>query len=197
MRLHLGSGSIERTENTINLDIQNHENVDVVSDIRDPLPFDNDMFEECFSFHVIEHIHKHIVPSVLQEIYRVLKPEGRISMLLPDCLRASIYISRFYKKGCLDEIIKLHYYGRPEEPHQSHLWGWFGEDLMQLVKDVGFYNVGINREGPEDIGSMVHEEQDMYAMTVSGMKPPDLQDENKALKRQIEELLAQKKDPSE
>jgi len=29
------------------------------------------------------------------------------------------------------------------------------------------------------------------------MKPPDLQDENKALKHQIEELLAQKKDPSE
>ena len=48
----------------------------------DELPFPDDFFDIVFTKSVIEHLHK---PSrFFEECYRVLKPEGRIIVMVPD-----------------------------------------------------------------------------------------------------------------
>ena len=48
----------------------------------DTLPFSDDFFDVVFSKSVIEHIHK--PEKYINEMYRVLKPGGRIIIMVPD-----------------------------------------------------------------------------------------------------------------
>lgn len=173
MRLNVGSGDSPKQEGVINFDINPTSNVDVVGDFRDPLPFEDNYFIECSGSHIIEHIFRDRVPPFLREIYRVLKPEGLVSMIMPDGLRYAQYMAQFYDQVPASEMdmLKLGFYGRPEVEYQRHEWLWLGRDMMDHYHQAGFVNIGIRRDGPPDLGLGVSLPQTIYAMIINGYKP--------------------------
>lgn len=104
MKLNIGSHNV-RVDGFKNVDIFALENVDIVMDItevpwvgRTPdgkVPeetgtvftgvFMNDSVDEILMVEVLEHLSFHDTVKVLTEIYRVLKPGGKLHIQVPDC----------------------------------------------------------------------------------------------------------------
>ena len=84
---------------------------------QDRLPFEDDYFDVVFSKSVIEHIHK--PENYMNEMYRVLKPGGRIIIMVPDW-QSCMYI---YYDDC------------------THVQPYTMTGLMDTIKIFGFKNV--------------------------------------------------------
>jgi len=82
MKLNLGSGFRPQPDH-INLDIRPEVNPDIVCNIEEGLPFKDNCLDVVMAFDVLEHIHLGKTVEAIEEIYRVLKPEGRLSVFVP------------------------------------------------------------------------------------------------------------------
>jgi SAM-dependent methyltransferase/uncharacterized protein YbaR (Trm112 family) len=80
--LNIGSGheNIHRQENMVNFDIYPHGNTQVSGDAHS-LPFLNDSVDFVWLCAVLEHIKQPFV--VMEEVYRVLKPGGKVLISVP------------------------------------------------------------------------------------------------------------------
>ena len=125
------------------------------------------MFDECWSHHVIEHFYPNQVPNILREIYRVLKPSGKVEMVLPDFLRCCEYVVKFHEQAVEWDLqfVVGHLLGRSEVPYMRHEWLWVGQDLINELEKVDFIDTGIERLRPD-----VNAEQQYYNMKVWGFK---------------------------
>ena len=92
MKLNLGSG-MAPLEGYINCDLypsgaivpgatEPNKDVDMVFDLRNGLPFDDDSVDEVVAIQVLEHLEKPL--TLLEEAYRVLKAGGIIDVAVPD-----------------------------------------------------------------------------------------------------------------
>ncbi len=74
--LNIGAGSTEtKIPNCIELEYSIHRNTDVVADAH-RLPFKNEVFDAVVSFNTFEHLHD--PTTAAREIFRVLKPGGKV-----------------------------------------------------------------------------------------------------------------------
>ena len=78
--LNVGSGNSLISENVYNVDIFSYDNVDIVCDIEN-LPFKDNSIDIIFNIAVLEHVPN--PKKVIDEIYRVLKPNGIIYTTFP------------------------------------------------------------------------------------------------------------------
>lgn len=67
----------------VNLDYRWVPGVDVVWDLKRPLPFPNARFRGVFTEHCLEHFDDTALGALLAEIHRVLGPGGRIRVVVP------------------------------------------------------------------------------------------------------------------
>mgnify|MGYP001570662958 CR=1 FL=1 len=56
----------------------------ILHDCRKGIPLDSDSVDYVYSSHFMEHLYRHEVFALLKECHRVLKPSGRIRVVLPD-----------------------------------------------------------------------------------------------------------------
>ena len=80
MKLHLGCGN-DKKEGYLNCDLSKEINPDMVVDLEQKLPFEDDSVEEILANHVLEHI-TNFVP-LMHEIHRVCKSGARIKIKVP------------------------------------------------------------------------------------------------------------------
>lgn len=59
-----------------------NKDVDMVFDLNKGLPFDDNSADEIMAIQILEHLGKPM--TLLEEIYRVLKPGGVIDIMVPD-----------------------------------------------------------------------------------------------------------------
>jgi SAM-dependent methyltransferase len=78
--LNIGSGNSPRQQGVVNVDMMDYENVDIVCDIHQ-LPFKDNSVDAIMSVAVLEHVRE--PAAVLKEVYRVLKPGGRVFSVIP------------------------------------------------------------------------------------------------------------------
>lgn len=68
----------------IGMDKRKLPGVDVVHDIEElPWPFPSNTFDRIIMSHVMEHIKPWIVMDLMNDIWRVMKPEGQIFLVMP------------------------------------------------------------------------------------------------------------------
>ncbi|MBC8500874.1 MAG: class I SAM-dependent methyltransferase [Nanoarchaeota archaeon] len=80
-KLHLGCGR-NILEEYLNVDVAKLPGVDVVHDLdKFPYPFKKNHFDEVFCKHFLEHVED--LFAVLEEINRLLKPQGRLKVIAP------------------------------------------------------------------------------------------------------------------
>jgi SAM-dependent methyltransferase len=78
--LNIGSGNQPRRLDTVNVDMMDYENVDIVCDIHS-LPFADNSIDAVVSIAVLEHVRE--PRQVLAEVHRVLKPGGYVFSVIP------------------------------------------------------------------------------------------------------------------
>lgn len=92
-RLNLGCG-FDKREGFINADSFTECSPDVLMDIESyPWPFEDDQFDYILMKHVLEHVGASFADFrlVMRELYRVLKPGGRVEIHVPDYRHATYW----------------------------------------------------------------------------------------------------------
>lgn len=79
-KLDLGCGK-HKKKGCIGFDKLKLEGVDVIGDINEKLPFSSDEFDVIFMDNVLEHVKD--ITSVLKEVHRICKENGRIYITVP------------------------------------------------------------------------------------------------------------------
>jgi predicted SAM-dependent methyltransferase len=109
----------------------------VFYDLSDPLPFDSDTVDYIFCSHVLEHFSRAAGESLAREIYRVLKPHGRVRLVVPDLERAV----GLYNAGAREEALSFFFTeGRPGS-HDQHRYMYDFVLLRSLLSSIGFVDV--------------------------------------------------------
>ena len=91
--LSMGHGDVALNmlgrENWDYLDIRPLPNLTYVCDCSEPMPFiKNETYDEIFASQIIEHIKKEKILSMLIEWKRILKMEGKLTIICPDALKS-------------------------------------------------------------------------------------------------------------
>ncbi len=82
MKINLGSGH-RKIENYVNVDIRESAKPDVVADLSEGFPFKSDSIDEVRAFEFLEHIPLGKTIGVIEEVFRVLKPNGFFEHFTP------------------------------------------------------------------------------------------------------------------
>lgn len=82
MKLNIGCGR-NAMEGYVNLDSADLPGVDVVADLLEPLPFEDDTFDEIYGSHVIEHISGPDSLKLMEELWRITKNGGTATFETP------------------------------------------------------------------------------------------------------------------
>ncbi len=106
------------------------------------LGFTGHSVDEIFSSHVLEHLSKHEVMGVLVEWNRVLKPTGKVEIIVPDlpwCLKQWLRLPEQVRwDWALDTI-----FGLQNHPGGFHKTGFSEDRLHYLLKEAGFQRVEV------------------------------------------------------
>lgn len=147
VRLHLGCGSV-KLEGWINVDgeYMQHDPGVVIHDITKPFPLADNTVDEILTVHVIEHLNRSMVPVMLREWHRILRPGGRAAVEWPDMLKMCREIVQnpavFWSED--RRVLKrtvLGIYGDTErypDPVMFHKWGYSEDSLQRIFSTVGF-----------------------------------------------------------
>jgi SAM-dependent methyltransferase len=120
-----------------NIDGDPKTKADIIMDCtKNKLPFDDNSVKKIVCIHMMEHMSYRLVPAVIKEWYRVLKPGGSLTIETPD-----------FDKGCQDylngnEARLENLFGRQlYGPGDYHLYGWNHKRTKALLESIGFINV--------------------------------------------------------
>ena len=140
LKLHLGCGRNIR-DGYLNIDqylmAPGIINMDIFN-----IPIENNFVDEIFTEHMLEHLSKFEVPQALKEWARVLKPDGRLVMNLPNlewCLKQWLSKPEEVRWGWqLDTI-----FGLQTHPGEFHKTGFTKPHLQKLLTHAGFNKIKI------------------------------------------------------
>jgi predicted SAM-dependent methyltransferase len=150
LRVHLGCGK-RILPNWLNVDGLPAPGVDLLWDLRYPLPLETNSVAAIFSEHVLEHLYKGEGIALLQECYRILEPGGRMRIGVPD---AELYL-RAYSSGDPTFFKQTEYLGgggdRLEHPievvnrmfrmYGHHQYAWDFTHLASELSQIGFQEI--------------------------------------------------------
>jgi len=155
LQLHLGSGP-QRLPGWINVDAHPAE---LCLDLRWGLPFPDGSADRVFMSHMLEHLYypEEVLP-LLREVRRVLSPEGRFRVVVPDigrCLEAYAADDRAFfedrratwgwwpeAKTRLEGFLSYAGAGpRPSHFLQAHKFGYDRETLEHALRQAGFSRI--------------------------------------------------------
>ena len=79
--LDVGCGGRKQVERAIGIDRHPHPGVDVVADLERTMPIADQSIDHVFAVHFLEHVHN-LLP-LLNELHRVLRPQGVLHVMVP------------------------------------------------------------------------------------------------------------------
>ena len=138
MYLSVGSGST-RYKDTLNLDMCELHNVDIVADAR-KIPFENEYFDGIIACHVVEHFRKNEHIPLLMEWRRVIKPSGKIYICVPNFLKCIKYYLE-NKRGLRYEYWEQTIFGLYRNEGDEHKSGITEQYLTELLFKTGFVDL--------------------------------------------------------
>ncbi len=128
VRLNLGCGDHRAPSPWVNIDSQGSVSPDLIADVGH-LPYRGCVAERIYLGHVLEHLaYPSAVVSALAECYRVLRPDGELLVVGPDCDRAIA----FDDQTALGALV-----GARRWEGDRHQWACTEERLLALVR--GFW----------------------------------------------------------
>ncbi|MCB2015252.1 MAG: methyltransferase domain-containing protein [Sphingobium sp.] len=140
----------------VRVDVDPEVRPDVVADITDLSPFNDNFADALWTAHCVEHLYQHQVVSALQGFLRILKPEGYAIVTVPDVQT----IAKYVVEDKLHETI----YDSPAGPisahdvifghsrsveqgnlHMAHRTAFTPSSLIDALQTAGFADFVISR----------------------------------------------------
>ena len=107
------------------------------------LAFPDRSVDEVYCSHVLEHLSKHEVMDVLVEWNRVVKPGGKVEIIVPDlpwCMKQWLRLPDSARWDWpLDTI-----FGLQDHPGEFHKTGFSTDRLHYLLQEAGFEAVNVS-----------------------------------------------------
>lgn len=139
LRLHIGGKEVHPDWKI--LDIEARPEVDFVRDAADLSQFADNSVEQIYASHVLEHFYYNLngeLIGVLQEWHRVLKPEGKLLISVPN-LKTLCWL---YLHPNLEPLERHHLmrimFGGQVNQYDVHKVGFDFETLGLYLQEVGF-----------------------------------------------------------
>lgn len=104
LKLDLGCG-IRRREGFTGVDFISFPGVDIVADLRQKWPWDNDSVDEVHCSHFLEHLERMERCHFLNELYRVLKPGAKATIITPHWASCRAYGDPTHKWPPVSEFL--------------------------------------------------------------------------------------------
>lgn len=137
IKLHLGAGDVI-LEDYINIDIRKLTGIDFAIDITRLSFIGNDMVDEIYTCHTLEHISHTTNMAILTEWRRVLKIGGKLLISVPDFDKiVEVYQA---SNGSIWDI-KSPLMGEQDYPEDAHYSVYNFAYLKQILLHVGFASV--------------------------------------------------------
>ncbi|MBI2063883.1 MAG: methyltransferase domain-containing protein [Candidatus Yanofskybacteria bacterium] len=134
--VNLGSGPYSGKE-FINVDITPFPLIHHISDVKELKMFANDSVDFLYSCHVLEHIPRSQLASVLKEWRRVLKMGGTLRISVPDFER----LLEVYRASANDADAIVNQLMGQEPPYDAHYSIWNLTYARKLFSSLGFHNI--------------------------------------------------------
>ena len=142
-KLEIGSGNKPK-EGYLHFDVRDNVKADVIGDAR-KLPFGNEEFSEVYSRFFLEHLLRKDALVALSEMFRVLKKEGVLEIIVPNIgYFCKLFITETgqKKEWALNKI-----YGFENYIEDHHYFGYDEDTLTQALILSGFSEIKrINEE---------------------------------------------------
>ena len=134
VRVNLGCGPKPQPD-YLNVDERELEGVDLVADVRS-LPFQEEAVSEIYAAHVVEHFTEaELRTEVLPAWCRLLKPEGKLRIAVPD----AVGMIQAYGRGDYTfENLRTVTYGGQDYAGNFHYTMFSRESLQSILQGAGF-----------------------------------------------------------
>ena len=110
-KLNLACGK-KYLKDYVNLDIDAKYKPDVVWNLdKFPYPFEDNSFNEILASHILEHVDK--PDKTMKELYRILKPNGKLIILFPYHKHPNAWFGFEHKRAIIKETFEYFYYKNP------------------------------------------------------------------------------------
>jgi hypothetical protein len=148
VRLNLGCGD-KILSGYVNVDVvasRAGKSPDVICDLHQLTPFEDNHADEILAVHVIEHFWRWEVEDILREWIRVLKPGGRMVLECPNLAAAcEAFLANPDAASRPDAAAQRTmwvFYGDPrwQDPLMVHRWGYTPSSLAKLMEQCGLVN---------------------------------------------------------
>ncbi len=122
-----------------NIDVRDLPGVDIVHDLEEPLPFDDETVDTILAEDVLEHMSWRVTDDVFADWVRVLRPGGKICLIVPN-IDAHIYM--YHNGGDLRgmmgiEMLRCLIFGKQDYPENSHYTTFNPQSVQKLFIDNG------------------------------------------------------------
>lgn len=139
IKLDIGCGRNKKV-GYVGLDKTDYPEVDYVVDIsKELLPYSDESVDEVYSHHTLEHIDGPDRVFVMNEIWRVLKPGGRVEIHVPhkDCALSSAYYGHRYPPFILEsfQFFRRDYLSLRRQKY----WDFDGNKTGFVLDSLGVY----------------------------------------------------------
>lgn len=148
IKLDLGSNK-KGTNGFVTID---HLSGDIKHNLFNPLPLDNSTVDEIYTSHTLEHFKFENILFILKECNRVLKPEGKLKICVPNAKlyiesyiknEKFIYRKSWYSLAVVDtgsHIDQLNYIAYLNGQHK---YMFDEQNLISIIKMCGFKDVSL------------------------------------------------------
>lgn len=155
VRLNIGCGT-DYKKGWINIDNNSDNNIvtlDLNLDLRDPLPFEDNTADFIFNEHFFEHLSPEVGVKAMQDMLRVLKPDGVMRIAMPD-LESVVhhYLHVPLKDDPVIKDFKIDFVKTPAEwinmsfRWWGHEWLYDYEELVRRLMEAGAHKKNISRK---------------------------------------------------
>ncbi len=124
--LNLGCGPY-RVEGFINIDANPRQTqADLIRDVRKGLPFDDNSVDAITASHFLEHLDFEEMLFVLEECYRVLKPQCCIKIVCP----VMEFSSMDHKQWMAEDYFDILARDAPEQYNKNFKWALISKSVV-------------------------------------------------------------------
>jgi SAM-dependent methyltransferase len=107
----IGCGGVKQVPGAIGVDVVPGPGVDVVADLDEGLPFDDDALDHVFAVHVLEHVADLL--GVMRELHRILRAGGVLHVLCPLWTHVNAVADPTHVRGIDVQTFKYFAHQRP------------------------------------------------------------------------------------
>lgn len=137
-KLHLGVGKcyLPPDHGWVNVDLFSNIKADAYHDVTN-LPFEKSSFDTIYCSHLLEHVHRHVVPATLNHWGSLLKHGGTLRLAVPDFGAICRHYTQY---GDIVAVMGL-LYGAQDNYLNRHTVAFDEEYLTFQLQCAGFVDI--------------------------------------------------------